>query len=76
MMASIKRKNEMAGVGCAIQGIGLALLLWWPIGTILGLVLLVYGSMRACYYVCGHCGNRIADKGVKMCPVCKSVLEP
>lgn len=72
----IKRKTEFAGSGCAIQGIGLLLLLWWPIGTVMGLGLLIYGSIKSGYFVCGQCGNRIADKDVRMCPVCKSGLRP
>jgi hypothetical protein len=75
MKSKIRRKNEFAGTGCAIQGLGLLLVWWWPIGTVLGLGLLIYGSIKSGYFVCGNCGNRIADREVRMCPVCKSRLD-
>ena len=72
--AKRKRKSEMAGVGCLIQAIGLVLLFFFPIGTFIGVILLIYGSMKSVYWVCSNCGNRLADKNVKMCPTCKARL--
>ena len=74
IVAKRKRKTEMAGVGCLIQAIGLAALFFFPIGTFIGVVLLIYGSMKSVYLVCSNCGNRLADKNVKMCPTCKASL--
>lgn len=74
-MAKRKRKSEMAGSGCLVQVVGLLVIWWFPIGTVVGLVLLVWGSQLALYWVCSNCGNRLGDKGVKMCPVCKEVIE-
>lgn len=70
--ARLKKRTEFAGTGCVIQGLGLLLLWFWPIGTLLGLVLFVAGSVKSVYRVCGACGNRVADRHVKICPVCKA----
>jgi rubrerythrin len=72
--AKRKRKTEMAGVGCLIQAIGLVALFFFPIGTFIGIILLIYGSMKSTYLVCSNCGNRLSDKNVKMCPTCKANL--
>lgn len=75
-----KRKNELVGKGCFIQGLGLLapillFLLFGPGGLIAGLVLLVIlllvGSRLSVKWVCGSCRNPLPDKSVKMCPVCK-----
>ena len=75
LSARRKRKNEFAGIGCVLQAFGLVALFFFPIGTVLGLVLLVYGSMKSQYYACGGCGNRLADKDVTMCPTCHARVE-
>lgn len=74
IVAKRKRKSEMAGVGCLIQGIGLGLLFFFPYGTLIGVVLLIYGSTKSIYLVCSNCGNRLTDKNVKICSVCKAHL--
>lgn len=71
-MAIINEKYEFAGKGCAIQGIGLILLFFFPIGTLAGFGLLIWGSMQSKTFRCGNCGNRIESKQVKMCPTCKA----
>lgn len=70
-MAQIKTKHEFAGSGCLVQGIGLILLFIWPLGTMAGVGLLLYGSIMSRRLVCSHCGNKIDSKGVMICPVCK-----
>ncbi len=70
--AKRKRKTEMAGVGCLIQTIGFVSLFFFPIGTFLGVILLIYGSMKSTYFTCSNCGNRLSDKNVKICSTCKA----
>jgi len=74
MQATRKKKVQQAGAGCLVQGVGLLLLFLFPIGTVIGLVLLVVGSQMAIYWTCSACGNRLADKGVLVCPTCKAEL--
>ncbi len=78
--ARIKRKSELAGMGCLIQVIGLALpvigllIAFIPgaiVGGILGLVMFAVGSRKALKYICGECGNPVDSKRVKLCPACK-----
>ena len=75
IIAKRKRKSETAGTGCVIQVIGLVAFFFFPIGTILGIVLFIYGSSKSIYLICSNCGNRLSDKHVKICPVCKAVLK-
>lgn len=72
--ARIKRKSEIAGAGCLVQGIGLLLLIFFPLGTVIGIVLLLVGSAMSVKWVCGHCGNRVEGKQVKLCPACHASL--
>lgn len=71
--AQKKTKSEFAGTGCVIQAIGLVLLFLFPIGTIVGIILLVYGSMKSVKRVCSRCGNTV-ESSSKICPHCKSVF--
>jgi hypothetical protein len=72
-----ERKTEMAGVGCAVQGLGLLFLVfgivWWP-GVLLGLFGLVLGSMLSRKWVCPACKNRLDSGSVKLCPACRADL--
>lgn len=56
--ARIESKAELAGAGCLLQLAGLGLLFWFPIGTALGLVLMIYGALRARRPICGNCRIR------------------
>lgn len=77
------KKGEFVGTGAAVQAVGcLAFLvglglcatvlgvLFGVIGIIIGLLLLIIGSRMAIKWVCSNCGNRLSDKGVRICPVC------
>jgi hypothetical protein len=81
--APIKRASEFAGVGCALQGFGLlapvvGILFGGPIGFGVGcvvcVILLLLGSSKSIRLLCGHCGNPVFGKGVKICPACKGKL--
>jgi hypothetical protein len=75
----IKKKTEVAGVGCLIQFAGILVFLIsfiaFPIGTAFGflimLSLLIIGSQKATKFYCGNCGNPVDNKGVKLCPACR-----
>jgi len=73
------KKTEMAGKGCLIQAVGLAIIgggfVFWPL-FIPGVVLLIYGSAASVRYVCSACGNRLEEKGATMCPTCHATLGP
>ena len=70
-MAKIKRKGITAGPGCLVEVLGLVLLFFFPIGTLVGIVFLMVGSQMSLKLVCSECGNPIDNKSVKLCPVCK-----
>ena len=81
VLAEIIHKTEVAGIGCLIQGIGLltlpaGLLFGWGTGLILsiplGILLLVYGSIQARFFVCSNCGTKLFDDSVHVCPSCKA----
>jgi hypothetical protein len=65
-----KTKYEFAGVGALVQLVGLVALWFFPIGTFVGVVLLIIGSAMSKKILCGECGNKV-DKDSKMCPHCK-----
>ncbi len=64
------KKHEIAGAGCLLQAVGLAVFFFFPIGTFLGMVLLVYGGIRSRFLICGRCGIRLSGKTLKLCTSC------
>jgi hypothetical protein len=72
---NIARKKRVGSVtgeggGCFIQLLGLVLLIFFPIGTIIGIGLLISGGILArSNVVCSSCGNKITRTS-KKCPVC------
>ena len=72
-MAYRKRKTEFAGPGCLVQAFGLLLLFFFPIGTVIGLILLVVGGAMSVKLICSNCGNRV-EKTSTLCPTCKEPL--
>lgn len=74
--ARVIRKTEFVGVSSLVQLVGLVLLFFFPIGTIMGVVLIVVGSSMSVKWACSACGNRVADKGVRLCPCCQAPLAP
>jgi len=75
-MASITKKKEFAGTGCLAQISGFILLFLFPFGTIAGIVLIIIGSRLKVKLACSECGNKIDNKEVRMCPVCKVSFLP
>jgi hypothetical protein len=68
--ATIKTKSEFIGGGCVVQGIGILVIWIFPIGTIVGIVLLLLGSRMALKTICSNCGNPVSNKRVTICPTC------
>jgi hypothetical protein len=68
----IKTKGETAGAGCLVELVGLVLLFFFPIGTIIGLAIMVVGHSMSRYPVCSECGIRLTGRRVKICPACKA----
>lgn len=73
-MAHRVEKVDFAGGGSLVQLLGLILLFFFPIGTILGVILMVSGSSSAKYFICSDCGNRL-EKTASICPTCKSDID-
>lgn len=58
-----KTRETKTGLGCLLFIIGLILLFFFPIGTIIGALIivigLVVGSQGKAYWVCRDCGYKI-----------------
>ncbi len=73
-MAKIIAKRKTSAGGLVLELLGLILLFVFPIGTILGIIFIIAGFNMSKSLVCSECKNRIEDKGVKLCPVCKATF--
>lgn len=83
-MAKKLRVTSFAGKGALVQALALLMpfLFGWlwgtfgiVVGLVLALVLFLKGSSMSLSWRCGACGNPVHDKHVKLCPVCKEVVE-
>jgi hypothetical protein len=81
--AKLKKKNELVGEGCALQGLGLVvgvvLFVFLPdtgyiLGPVVAIGLLQYGGRKSLKWACGNCGNQVGDKSVRICPACRANL--
>ena len=73
-MATRERKSEFAGIGCLAQALGLALLFVFPIGTVAGVILLIWGSRASMYTRCSSCKTKLPDKTATVCAGCRAEL--
>jgi rubrerythrin len=74
-MPKVIKKRQTSAAGLLLELIGFAMLSFWnvnPILSMIGVGLLIAGISMANKFVCSECGNKIEDKNVKMCPVCKA----
>jgi len=71
--AKIKYKAKTGSGGCLIALIGLVCLFYFPIGTIIGILLILIGNSWASYYACGNCGNEVKNDAT-LCPGCHAKL--
>ncbi len=72
-MVQKKQKAEFAGAGCFVQALGVVALFFFPIGTVLGVILLIAGSAMSLKTICSRCGNKV-EKTSKICPTCQLPL--
>ena len=72
--ASIKSKSEFVGMGCLVQLIGLGVIWVFPVGTVVGILLLIIGGRMAIKLICSQCGNPVTNKQVKICPSCQAAF--
>jgi hypothetical protein len=70
----VQRKRKTNVLGILVELVGLFLLFVFPFGTIVGIILLFLGGRMSLRLVCSECGNRVEDKSVRMCPVCRAIL--
>ena len=79
-----KKKSELVGIGCLVQGVGLLspFILYEVIGSmgiavglVLMIVLLLIGSRMALKWICPECKNPLASKDVMVCPSCRVEFE-
>jgi hypothetical protein len=73
-MATREKKSEFAGLGCLLQGIGLVLLFFFPIGTVVGIALILWGSWSSVYWRCSACKAKLPDKSATICAACRTEL--
>ena len=77
LVQPIQKKGELVGAGCFVEGIGIVLMVcgFWFIPLILiGLGLIIWGGRMAIKFICPSCKNRLPDRDVTMCPVCRCRL--
>jgi DNA-directed RNA polymerase subunit RPC12/RpoP len=70
--ASINSKSELMGGGCVLQVIALLIVWAFPIGTILGVTLFIFGSAISRKPVCSRCGSLLTSRRVVVCPGCNA----
>ncbi|EKP5708476.1 TPA: hypothetical protein NI771_006514 [Pseudomonas aeruginosa] len=83
-MARIKTKVRFAGGGAFIQLLGVLApvvggvllgVIGGAIGGVIGIALFFIGSEKSKFACCSECGNPVAGRFVKICPVCRSVFD-
>lgn len=68
--AKIVKKTEFAGAGAGVQLLGVVCcFLFFPIGLILGIILLIVGGRMAIVAVCSECRGKV-DAKAKLCQHC------
>lgn len=72
-LAHKQKKTEHMGGGVLLQIVGVVLCCTL-IGAVIGIPLIVIGGKMARKLKCSNCGNAVADRGVKICPVCHAQL--
>ena len=73
-MATRERKTEFAGIGCMAQALGIPLLFFFPIGTVAGVILMLWGSRASMFYRCSACKTKLPDKAATVCAACREPI--
>lgn len=71
--APIRRVSSNTCSGCLLYALGFLLIFAFPVGTIIGVLLIIMGHSISSRNICGNCGNSIEETS-RICPVCKSRL--
>ncbi len=66
------RKNTPAGI--ALEILGFFLLMFYPIGTIIGVPVIYAGWRKSNYWSCSNCGHPLKSKEARSCSHCRAVL--
>ena len=66
-------KNELSVGGCLVGFLGALLLFAFPVGTVFGVLLILFANTLGARSICGKCGNHVASES-KLCPTCKEEL--
>jgi hypothetical protein len=67
----IKPKTEFFGWGGFVQLLGICVLWWFPLGTVVGIILVGVGHVLSKKTLCSQCGTTIANRDAKLCPTCQ-----
>lgn len=68
-------KYTKSSIGSVVAVIvGFLLLFAFPIGTVIGIILMCAAAGAEKKFRCSLCGNPVADNHVRMCPCCHAVL--
>jgi len=68
-MAKNKRARSTNVAGLLLEVVGILALFFFPIGTVIGIILLVVGARMTYSRICSDCGNKV-EKTSKLCPTC------
>tara|TARA_Y100000294_G_scaffold162143_1_gene167065 strand:- start:326 stop:586 length:261 start_codon:yes stop_codon:yes gene_type:complete len=86
-MATIVKKRKTSLWGLIQEIFGFLVVIWgianFVISSgiasvailVIGIVIMVVGFLKSFKTVCSECRNRVEDKEVKMCPVCKVTFD-
>jgi len=70
-MPKIIKQSKTSAGGLLLELIGFALLFLFPVGTVMGISLIIAGASSGGRFVCSDCGTELTGKKVKLCPGCR-----
>lgn len=73
-VATRRKVRSTSLPGLALEVIGFALLMLFPIGTITGVVLIVIGYRQSYVLQCGNCEAPLPKPDAAVCPKCRAVF--
>jgi hypothetical protein len=73
-IAVIRRERRTSRRGLVLEIGGFALMVFFPLGTILGIVLVVIGWRQSFLRVCGNCGTPLRTPEQGSCSRCRAAF--
>lgn len=64
-------KSALGCSGCCVTALGILLLFAFPVGTLMGIPILIYVHANYRSFSCARCRNPVSDESI-MCPACRS----